>query len=96
MHNPTHAHACTHTHTQAHLFLTLALGRNSTLLSPTAVKLDGMGPVVVNKDGTVSRITNWHSMTEAEQQKTLFVLGKRNKQRLEVLRGQPLAQPAAP
>jgi hypothetical protein len=29
------------------------------------VSLDALGPVVVNKDGTISRITNWDTMSEA-------------------------------
>lgn len=54
----------------------------------TTVKLDALGPVVVNTDGTVARVSNWAQMTEIEQQNTLRILGKRNKQRLEVLRGE--------
>lgn len=49
------------------------------------VKLDAMGPMVVNKDGTLSRIANWDKMADIEKQNTLRVLGKRNKQRLEAL-----------
>lgn len=50
------------------------------------VKIDGLGPIVVNKDGTYSRITNWHGMSEAEQQKTLKIVGKRNKARVARLK----------
>ncbi|TFK37579.1 hypothetical protein BDQ12DRAFT_607328 [Crucibulum laeve] len=42
------------------------------------VKLDELGPLVVNSDGTLSRISNWSSMAEAERQRTLRVLSKRN------------------
>lgn len=52
----------------------------------STVSLDAMGPVVVNKDGTVSRVTNWGKMTEMERETTLRVLGKRNKQRLAALK----------
>ncbi|KAF4586172.1 hypothetical protein EYR38_010446 [Pleurotus pulmonarius] len=48
----------------------------------TAVKLDELGPMVVNSDGTLSRIANWGSMTEAEKERTLRVLLARNKVRL--------------
>src|SRR4051812_17478791 len=34
------------------------------------VKLGHLGPVVVNQDGTVSRITNWEQMTEIERRNT--------------------------
>lgn len=50
------------------------------------VTLDHLGPMVVNADGTLSRIGNWEQMTEIERQNTLRILGKRNKQRLEKLR----------
>ncbi|KAJ3100334.1 hypothetical protein HDU96_010377 [Phlyctochytrium bullatum] len=52
----------------------------------TTVPLDALGPVVVNEDGTLSRIANWHSMTEAEQKNTLRVLGKRNQARMARLK----------
>lgn len=51
-----------------------------------SVKLDHLGPMVVNTDGTMSRISNWDQMTEMEKQTTLRVLGKRNKQRLDALK----------
>jgi hypothetical protein len=49
------------------------------------VKLDHLGPLVVNKDGTLSRISNWTEMTHIEQKNTLRVLGKRNQSRREAL-----------
>lgn len=52
----------------------------------STVKLDHMGPLVVNQDGTLSRISNWEQMTEIEKRNTLRVLGKRNKQRMEALK----------
>ncbi|KAH8677558.1 hypothetical protein BX600DRAFT_430903 [Xylariales sp. PMI_506] len=50
------------------------------------VKLDHLGPLVVNQDGTMSRISNWAEMSEIERQNTLRILGKRNQQRLKKLR----------
>jgi FKBP-type peptidyl-prolyl cis-trans isomerase len=47
-----------------------------------AVRIDALGPMVVNKDGTFARITNWATMTEAEQARTARVIAKRNAQRL--------------
>ena len=52
----------------------------------TSVSLDHLGPMVVNQDGTISRITNWEKMTEGEQRSTMRIIGKRNKQRLEALK----------
>lgn len=53
----------------------------------STVKLDALGPLVVNQDGTLSRIANWEQMTEIERRNTLRVLGKRNKLRLDKLKG---------
>ncbi|KAF9074606.1 hypothetical protein BDP27DRAFT_141641 [Rhodocollybia butyracea] len=50
--------------------------------SDDKVPLDNLGPMVVNSDGTLSRIANWSTMTEAEQKRTLKVLGARNQLRL--------------
>lgn len=49
-------------------------------------KLDHLGPMVVNTDGTLSRITNWENMTEFEQKNTLRIISKRNKERLAALK----------
>ena len=49
--------------------------------------VDSLGPTVVNTDGTVSRIANWSALSEAEKERTLLVLGRRNRARLEALRG---------
>ncbi|KAF2125033.1 hypothetical protein P153DRAFT_389888 [Dothidotthia symphoricarpi CBS 119687] len=52
------------------------------------VKLDHLGPLVVNRDGTLSRIANWESMADIERSNTVRILGKRNMLRLEGLRGE--------
>jgi hypothetical protein len=52
----------------------------------TTVKLDHLGPVVVNQDGTISRIGNWAEMSDIEQKNTLRILGKRNALRLAALK----------
>jgi hypothetical protein len=50
------------------------------------VKLDHLGPLIVNADGTLARISNWAQMTETEKRNTLRVLGKRNKARMDALK----------
>jgi hypothetical protein len=50
------------------------------------LKLDHLGPMVVHRDGTISRISNWTEMSEIERQNTLRVLGKRNQLRLASLK----------
>lgn len=52
----------------------------------STVKLDHLGPMVVNQDGTLSQITNWAQMSEIERRNTLRVLGKRNQARLAALK----------
>ncbi|KAJ5095211.1 hypothetical protein N7532_007502 [Penicillium argentinense] len=52
------------------------------------VALDHLGPMVVNVDGTLSRIGNWEQMSEIEKKNTLRIIGRRNKQRLEALKTQ--------
>src|ERR1700761_9153365 len=46
-------------------------------------KLDALGPMVLNSDGTLSRIHNWSEMTQVERERTLRILGKRNQLRRE-------------
>ena len=52
----------------------------------TTVSLDHLGPMVVNVDGSMSRISNWDKMAEIEKKNTLRIIGKRNKSRLEALK----------
>ena len=46
-----------------------------------------LGPAVVNKDGTLSRITNWHTMTAEEQDTALRLVARRNAARRAALSG---------
>ncbi|KAJ5320450.1 hypothetical protein PENANT_c010G10652 [Penicillium antarcticum] len=52
----------------------------------TEMKLDHLGPMVVNTDGTLSQIGNWQQMSEIEQKNTLRIISKRNKSRLAALK----------
>lgn len=63
--------------------------------SGQAVKLDHLGPMVVNRDGTLSRISNWEQMTDIERQNTLRILGKRNQLRMETLKAEDDANATA-
>jgi len=57
--------------------------------------LPGLGPMVVNVDGTISRIANWDQMAEVERQNTLRILKRRNKVRLDALKAQEENQGSA-
>lgn len=50
------------------------------------LKLDAMGPLVVNVDGSVGRVGNWAEMTPAEREGTRRLLARRNQERLRALR----------
>lgn len=52
----------------------------------SSTSLDELGPVVVNKDGTLAQIANWGQMTEDEQATTMRLIGAQNKRRLAALR----------
>ncbi|KAH6600352.1 hypothetical protein BASA50_002363 [Batrachochytrium salamandrivorans] len=65
-------------HNQAPLVLTL----NQSL------PLDGLGPVIVNVNGTLSRITNWLDMSEQEQASIMRIIPQRNQRRMKVLKEQ--------
>ncbi|GAB5587103.1 hypothetical protein Unana1_02003 [Umbelopsis nana] len=52
----------------------------------SAFKLHDLGPVVVNENGSISRIDNWHEMSDIEKANVNRILLKRNKERLEKLR----------
>jgi hypothetical protein len=38
------------------------------------VSFDHLGPMIINTDGTVSRIANWVNMTEREREVTTLLL----------------------
>ena len=54
--------------------------------SGESIAMDAMGPVVVNEDGSLSRIANWPMLTDREKEVTQRRIAKRNKERLDRLR----------
>lgn len=54
--------------------------------SNNVIKLDHLGPMIVNSDGTISRISNWQNMSEIERERSLRLLVKRNNARMETLK----------
>lgn len=56
--------------------------------SNQTIKLDHLGPMIVNSDGTISRISNWAQLTQPERDRSLRLLAKRNNVRMEGLRQQ--------
>ncbi|WWC87361.1 uncharacterized protein L201_002250 [Kwoniella dendrophila CBS 6074] len=50
------------------------------------IKLDKLGPMIINSDGTLSRIQNWQDLHPIEQERTVRLLvKKRNLVRLKKL-----------
>ena len=55
-------------------------------LDEMCMKLDQFGPIVLNADGSMSRIKNWDSMDQRERDNTARVICRRNKKRAQDLR----------
>lgn len=45
-----------------------------------------LGPLVINKDGTTSRITNWGKMSSSERERTFRIISARNRERMARLK----------
>ncbi|KAF0700819.1 Aste57867_8670 [Aphanomyces stellatus] len=56
----------------------LTVGGNS-------LALDHLGPIVVQTDGSLMRISDWEGKTEHEKAMISRVIAKRNKERLDAL-----------
>jgi hypothetical protein len=50
-----------------------------------SAKLDALGPIILNTDGTMGRISNWAQFTETERAQALRLVAARNKKRKEAL-----------
>jgi len=48
-------------------------------------KLDALGPIILNTDGSMSRIPNWTEMTAQEQDSAIRLITARNERRRKVL-----------
>lgn len=51
-------------------------------------RLDRLGPVILNLDGSMSRITNWDNMSPNEQATAMRLVAKRNEERRKQLNEQ--------
>jgi len=56
-----------------------------------ALKLDDLGPIIINTDGTTRRISNWSEMTKQEQESSWRMISARNKKRIEELKQSHIA-----
>lgn len=58
---------------------------SSASTSDFNIKLEDLGPIIVNTDGTLGRIPNWMEMTVEEKATTKRLISSRNKKRLMAL-----------
>lgn len=49
------------------------------------MKLDHLGPIIINTDGTTRRIDDWDTLSEREKETTWRRIKKRNAERREML-----------
>lgn len=49
------------------------------------IRLEEMGPIILNTDGTTRRIANWDQMTKDEQAVSWRRISKRNEERRKAL-----------
>jgi hypothetical protein len=88
--NDTPNEASSSSSTKVPLALPPADSSNNTKLDMSngdvSIKLEHLGPMIVNVDGTLSRISNWDKMADIEKENTLRIIVKRNQARLEVLK----------
>ena len=52
------------------------------------IKMSSLGVIIINSDGTMSKIPNWHELSEGERKTAMRVLARRNKKRKEALLAQ--------
>ena len=58
----------------------------TTLKVGEAVQLDELGPIIINTDGTTTKISNWSNMTQQERDTAIRLIAARNKKRVEILK----------
>ncbi|KAI8625834.1 hypothetical protein F5Y19DRAFT_239247 [Xylariaceae sp. FL1651] len=61
-------------------------GSQSLKVNGEGLRLDHLGPLIVNEDGTLGRIANWEKMADIEKDNAVRMVSRRNKLRLERLR----------
>jgi hypothetical protein len=51
------------------------------VIDENAIKFDALGPIVLNMDGSMGRISNWSTMSDVEQKQAFRLIARRNKKR---------------
>ena len=58
-----------------------------------SLKLESVGPVIINSDGTTRTIANWNTLSEREKEVTWRRIKKRNAERRAVLESKQIGEP---
>jgi hypothetical protein len=61
------------------------------LASGGSIKLESLGPIILNTDGTTRRISNWDQLSPHEQEVSWRRIRTRNEQRRKILEEQAAA-----
>jgi hypothetical protein len=69
----------------------IASGAAHLTVGGTAVCLDHLGPIIINSDGTTSRILGWEEKSEEEKESVKRLVAKRNAKRLALLKERMLS-----
>ena len=64
----------------------IASGAAHLTVGGSAVCLDHLGPIIINSDGTTSRILGWEEKSEEEKESVKRLVAKRNAKRLALLK----------
>jgi hypothetical protein len=56
---------------------TIEINKGNEAVAGGVFKFDELGPMVVNSDGTLSRITNWTELSQGERERTVRLLVKK-------------------
>ncbi len=56
------------------------------------IQFTQLGVIIINTDGTMSKIPNWHELTDHERLKAIRLIAKRNNKRKEILLQQQAEQ----
>mmetsp|Transcript_15405 Transcript_15405/g.21947 ORF Transcript_15405/g.21947 Transcript_15405/m.21947 type:complete len:105 (-) Transcript_15405:68-382(-) len=56
------------------------------------LKLDHLGPIIINPDGTTHQIENWDTMTEKERGVAWRRISKQNQVRIDTLNKQQISE----
>jgi hypothetical protein len=73
----------------------LADTASTSSIAAGGLALDALGPIIINADGTTSRIANWTELSPGEQAVALKRVARRNAERRAALESEPILAPTS-